>query len=564
METERRQARTRKRERRAARREQLRAWRHRNAHPLEARWYLSDEEPLRLGEVVIDRLDARSPAPLFITAAMKRLLAKALFLIAANPGFVVITGPAGIGKSAFAAWLGRELAAAGHLVVLIDCADTMSDDLVERLLQRFETEQRTVPVTQAAPVVIMDGAELLAERVLRSLSPLVTMDMGHGQPIRVVLIGRTRLARRLEERRTRDLRPVISFCAQLKPLNKSETRRFIRELAASNHEAARISDDALDAIVRESQGRPAHVRFLWTRAHALARVEGEQTPRPAHVHIAAHMLRPRCDAATAVHETLAPRGGTRHRGAARARISTASARWRVARYAATAAAFALLWFASAGRNPDAPWPEATSSIEQVVEAPATSLPTSDGAGGNATAAIATSDTASAPDTTASARAERATPLPEEEKLALADAPATQSPAKAAAIPETTSPQIAAVAEAPSVPAPAPSAVVAKRVTASAKEAAKPAKTTRFARLDTPPHRDQLALNAVVPLDQGQQPRPAPAETVMQVAMAVPVTAQPRCEPYVATINYAGSNANVRGTACHDASGQWWLMDQQVE
>jgi hypothetical protein len=41
-------------------------------------------------------------------------------------------------------------------------------------------------------------------------------------------------------------------------------------------------------------------------------------------------------------------------------------------------------------------------------------------------------------------------------------------------------------------------------------------------------------------------------------------ATPQCEPYLASTDYAGNAANARGLACHDASGQWWLMSQKTE
>jgi len=59
--------------------------------------------------------------------------------------------------------------------------------------------------------------------------------------------------------------------------------------------------------------------------------------------------------------------------------------------------------------------------------------------------------------------------------------------------------------------------------------------------------------------------PAEPEPHVQFAdMSSQQTTEPQCEPYVSNVDFAARERNVRGLACQDSSGAWWLVDQHTE
>jgi hypothetical protein len=56
------------------------------------------------------------------------------------------------------------------------------------------------------------------------------------------------------------------------------------------------------------------------------------------------------------------------------------------------------------------------------------------------------------------------------------------------------------------------------------------------------------------------------EASMPSALSASASASPQseCEPYTSPTNFAAHGQDVHGLACRDASGRWWLVNQQSE
>jgi len=546
----RRSTRSLRRERRAARRAQVRAWQRKNACSLEAEWFLGNEEPSLFDELLAVGVD--DAANLYISASMRCAFGALLPAIETQSGIFLVTGEAGIGKSMFAAQLGATLRAAGHLVVAANCFDMALDRWFATLAARSSTAtpsanadaDRAFPV----PVLLADTAELLSMPAMRALPPRFESEAGAS--VRVVLIGRPALVRHIEDARSGGLKQLVRLHTRLEPLDENDILLFARQLTSSDRDGDPVSSEILAAMARYSQGRPANVRFLWTQARRIAKSDGESEPRLLHVEKAARMmLRPQAGGghATSVGEAsrsqvTAGRDGDetkRHRRPAR------FAARRVASYAATAAAFALLWFVTGLIDTRVDQPsgaplavQAQNTRQDVLDRPVQAVfPTySSDAARDIDVVVMVSpppDASSAPTTIAAAD-----PANEERNASAGERTTEPSP-----------PHQDTQAKLLSEPANTHLAI-ARLTTSPQPQHATPAT----------PMRAPLALAA-----QAAKPsRPPADEARVMPIVAVVAAAEPQCQPYVSSVDYAGSSASVHGLACRDATGRLWLMDQRSE
>jgi type II secretory pathway predicted ATPase ExeA len=96
-------------------------------------------------------------------------------------------------------------------------------------------------------------------------------------------------------------------------------------------------------------------------------------------------------------------------------------------------------------------------------------------------------------------------------------------------------------------------------------AGQPPLEPRSAQREAPPATaPPMALVTPPPPETRASPPPAPSDTQIAGTLATPVSAQPQCQPYVSQVDFAGRTAQVRGLACRDPTGKWWLMNQRTE
>jgi hypothetical protein len=244
---------------------------------------------------------------------------------------------------------------------------------------------------------------------------------------------------------------------------------------------------------------PTRVNLLWASAQRFATEEGEDFPQPVHVENAAAMLQPRVK----VRRTSVDRSPVRSRRDAVRRspfVRNVSAR------VAIAAVLAVLWIA----------PISDGVVDRINDG----LP--------------------------------AIELSERIVEAIAISPQQQVETE--------------VAESAASPVPSPPRAVRTQV-AQPRVRENPPKTIP----DPTPVLEALRRYAELAPQSSKtlslpQPDPLAAEGArLQLAsMSIEAVAEePDCQPYVADVDFTLRKASVRGLACRDSAGIWWLVDQQT-
>ena len=572
-----------RRQRKAERRERLRALglRKGGAPARDARWFLPEDEPTEFAICLQDRASDRAIHP---SAAMRRMRASLVPLLAAGPGLFLILGDSAVGKSAFLRWIAQELARDGYRVVSGSCPLATLRQLADTLGggdRRLATRPRLLRQALAGgddrpPIVAVDDAELVSPTALLALLPLLDESDRSPARLRVILVGRPALGPRLEGADLARLGPHIRFRGRLTGFDESDAVALLRRRLGENGAAG----DVAAALARHAEGRPEVVAVLCERATALA--AHESTVCCSHVERAAALLRPaRITAPKAADDAPVS-----------APMVPASLHQRSLRVAAGAMAAALvgLWLAASsfdvGRVAPAPGhapqlaasqPIATPHPADVRSAPgvASEPPPSSPTIVARNAAPATDPGASTANSGALRPEKPAVPPPMVAAISPPDtiaAPPAQEAPPAIAKP-VEAPRIAEAAPKPHLPPVenAASRAPVRRAPAPPKQAAAPA---MVAKLESRP-RDAVkehprAAPAVVAAasPRATPPEPQRDEGGGQVQLAAKPTqlasADPQCRPYVSMVNFAGRATNVSGVACRAPSGEWWLMDQRTE
>ncbi|HZT50509.1 MAG TPA: ATP-binding protein [Stellaceae bacterium] len=490
-----------------------------------------------------------------LSASMRRLGPRLLDALTAGPGLFLVIGEAGLGKSAFLARIAAELRETSRPVIVPPAPGFAADSLLQSL-----TSALGIPVPVAkkaawlralhaaldrdgtpAPILLVDDADLLREEALLVLVAPLEATQGSAAGIRLVLCGRPVLRDRIERPALVRLRRHMRFAGELEPYGEADLRPLLIGLRPGGAVPPPApSREVVARVLAYSAGRPAAARFLWTRALALAEEDGEWSPRLPHLDEAARLLRPRETAVAPWTAEKAESDSPIH--------AVASARWRSVRGWATGAAAGVLlvalWIAALTGPP-----RLGADADRV----AASAPT----------ALAARAPLIRPPPEMTARLEPPKPsAPPEPRRSAASAPEPAPPR---------APQTAALAPppraaaSPAVPPTAEASAADRPIRAPAtRHAATPAKRTKtrgapaaVARLEPPPilpQRKPIHLASAPPRAE------APAEEQPRRS----AEAQPSCRPYVSFVNFAGRAANVRGIACRDPAGQWWVMNQQQE
>lgn len=215
-----------------------------------------------------------------------------------EPGLYLVTGPRGVGKSFFLRRLPSELGAAGHLVIpsrasfdLDQFLGNLSAGLdIARPLNDFgawlERLRIRLAEKRAAPVLVLDDADLVSDAVFHAFPPLFALDLDASAALRVVLAGRPDLERRIKERR--DLREYVRQSVGLESLDAEG----VASLLAEDGLCPSLDSDSIAALIWHARGLPADLFFLVHQARLSADEAGRTIPALEDVERAANRLRP--------------------------------------------------------------------------------------------------------------------------------------------------------------------------------------------------------------------------------------------------------------------------------
>ena len=212
----------------------------------------------------------------------RRVVAETLSALQARTGTVVLTGPAGTGKTAVLRKILGRLHSGVEAVVLqypnVDLDGVMTllaDGLNGELLDgpRLERVEQIHDLLEShlmngLPVVLfVDEAQNLRPDALQLLFQLARTETDAGPLMQLVLIGQSEISTAIE---SLDLTSAVALDLKLAPLNQGEISDFVRHQlhAAGCRSDDLFDDDAIANLYHHTQGNPRLLNLLCDKALA--------------------------------------------------------------------------------------------------------------------------------------------------------------------------------------------------------------------------------------------------------------------------------------------------------
>ncbi len=224
-----------------------------------------------------------NPAYLFLSRSHEEAIAHLNYALSHGDGFVELTGEVGTGKTtlcrAFLDGLDKDTEVAyifnpqlNQLELLktindefgISSAANNSKDLIDTLnvfLMEKKSQKKNV-------FLLIDEAQNLNKEVLEQLRLLSNLETNTGKLLQIVLVGQPELQNMLDSQELRQLRQRITLRWYLTPLNRKETKAYIRHRVniASKKSEDKFTQSAYDLIYKYSRGIPRLINIVCDRA----------------------------------------------------------------------------------------------------------------------------------------------------------------------------------------------------------------------------------------------------------------------------------------------------------
>jgi general secretion pathway protein A len=251
------------------------------------------KEIVELGSSALSFASERDPfaaAPdeafFFSNASIRNVYGELIAALRERPGFALLTGEPGVGKTVLLQRLCGELKASGHPVITryrpgLDLGELVRIIMKEMRLGGGDNEGGTQPLRRlrdalergggtARPVLVIDDAEKLGGNVVTSLAHLLG-----GPPersLRILLSGRLQLATRLNLPVFAELRRLRSAGCRLDRFDDDDAASYIchRLRRAGHLRGTMFSAAAIDAVIAQSAGLPRRINQLCARSLMMA------------------------------------------------------------------------------------------------------------------------------------------------------------------------------------------------------------------------------------------------------------------------------------------------------
>src|SRR5437867_1103866 len=132
----------------------------------------------------------------------------------------------------------------------------MFQDFLDFLIQQYRQNKRTL--------LIVDEAQNMSVDTLEELRMLSNVNADKDQVLQVILVGQAGLRDTLRRSGMRQFAQRIAVDYHLDPLDRQETRTYIRHriAVAGGHDLMLFDDAACDAVYEHSQGIPRLINLL--------------------------------------------------------------------------------------------------------------------------------------------------------------------------------------------------------------------------------------------------------------------------------------------------------------
>ncbi len=219
------------------------------------------------------------PSFLFLSEAHRRALAYLEYGLRELPGFVLVTGEVGAGKTTLIRALLRKRRTDIVMAKLFN-TKVNAQQLVRMILDDFGLEGPCVDkaemlhqlnmflIEQYAAgrhcVLIIDEAQNLSADVLEEVRMLSNLETDNAKLLHIILVGQPELREKLRSPELSQLRQRILVHCHVPPLNRTEAAKYIlhRLEQAGNRNALQWHAGCLEAIYAAGRGIPRLINIL--------------------------------------------------------------------------------------------------------------------------------------------------------------------------------------------------------------------------------------------------------------------------------------------------------------
>lgn len=223
------------------------------------------------------------PHYLYLSKRHREALAHLLYGVNEGPGFVLLTGEVGTGKTTLCRCLIEQLPTNVDVALLLN-PRLSSRELLEALFDELKIEYRadfsskdfidtlygyllTAHSVERRTVLILDEAQNLSPEVLEQVRLLTNLETANQKLLRIILVGQPELKNLLRRNNLRQLSQRITARYHLLPLSLRDTQAYINHrLAISGARSPLFTSKATRLVYRYSNGVPRLINIISDRA----------------------------------------------------------------------------------------------------------------------------------------------------------------------------------------------------------------------------------------------------------------------------------------------------------